>query len=273
MKKRRTGGRGGDGGRTGIIPVYEGPEVLTALLDRAGSPHDTDEVARIFARAHKAGEQRGQVIPVLFPEEPRFDAPDSARRLYANLFGLWARIAAGLGARDDAPEVVSEPEHPTPTPPPLPPLPERGSAGDGELPVDLVESVWRHLAALPARELRRRRDRFENVQPDLVAWLEAAPLPESGALAATDLAFEAWAMFDQAFGERLAVVEFASLRELEKEPPPLVERQPALAAYVDEQLDNLADEDAGFGAAERGQVEKVLAVVVATLSDAVRQPS
>jgi hypothetical protein len=240
--------------------------VLTALLERAGSPHDAEEVAAVFARAKKSGEPRSAVIPALFPEEPHFESPEAAQRLYGNLFALWARIAAGLGPHDDAPDLVAEP-------PPPPPLPERGTTPGDTLPADLVEAVWRHLAALPPRELQRRRDRFQNVQPDVVAWLEATPLPEAGALAAMDLAFESWAMFDEAFGDRLSAVEYRDLRELEKEPPSVEDTQPALAGYVDEQLDNLADEDADFGAAERAQVEKVLAAMVSAFTDAVRQPS
>jgi hypothetical protein len=240
--------------------------VLAELLRRAGSPHGTEEVAAIFRRAHEAGEPRSAVIPGLFPQEPHFATPEDARRLYSNLFGLWDRIAAGLGAHDDAPEVVAEP-------PPPPPLPERGSVEGDALEPELVESVWRHLAAAAPREVQRRRDRFANVQPDVLAWLEATPLPDAGGLAAMELAFETWAMFDQAFGERLAAVDYRALRELEKEPPPLEETQPALAAYVAEQLDNLADEEAAFRAEERAQVERVLAAVAATLTDAVRQPS
>jgi hypothetical protein len=246
--------------------VYEGPEVLSALLARAGSPHDAAAVADAFARAQAAGEPRSAVIPALFPAEPRFESPDAARRLYGNLFGLWARIAAGLGPHDDAPEVVAEP-------PPPPPLPVRGIAAGRIVPPDIVDAVWRHLAAAPPREVQRRRDRFQNVQPDLAAWLDASPLPESGALAALDLAFEAWAMFDQAFGDRLGAAEFAELRALEEEPPPLEESQPAIAAYAAEQLDLLADDDPAFGATERAQVEKALAAVVAALTAAVREPS
>src|SRR5512137_1250014 len=85
---------------------YEGPEVLTALLARAGSPHAAEEVADHFRAASAAGEPRGDVIPSLFPEEPRFESPDAARRLYANLFGLWDRVAAGLGVDADEPVVV-----------------------------------------------------------------------------------------------------------------------------------------------------------------------
>ncbi len=264
MTKRRGGG--GRTASTGIEPVYEGPEVVTELLRRAGSAHGAEEVAEAFARALKKGEPRSAVIPGLFPVEPRFAGPDEARRLYANLFGLWARVAAGLGPRDDAPVVVD-------APPPVPALPDRGSVSGDTVPGDLVEVVWRHLAALAPRELQRRRDRFQNAQPDLVAWLDAIPLPEPGALAAMDLAFEAWAMLDHAFGDALRAVEHHDLRELEKEPPVLAATQPAIAAYVEEQLDNQADEDPAFGAEERAQVEKVLSAVVAALTEAVHQPS
>jgi hypothetical protein len=260
---RRGGKRGGP---PPLVPVYEGPEVLGALLARAGSPHGAEAVAATFERAQKAGEQRSTVIPGLFPDEPRFDSPEDARRLYSNLFGLWARVAAGLGPHDDAPEVLLEP-------PPAPPLPERGSISGDVVPAELVDGAWRHLAATPPRELQRRRDRFMNVQPDLVAWLEAAPLPESGALAAMDLAFEVWAMLDQAFGDRLEAVEFRDLRELEGEPPPIAEPQPAIARYVEEQLDILADDDPSFGPEERAQVEKAIAAATAALTRAVRQPS
>jgi hypothetical protein len=262
---RRRGGKGDDA-PSGIVPVYEGPDVLSSLLARAGSPHDTAAVAAIFARAQEAGEPRSAVIPALFPTEPRFESPDAARRLYANLFGLWARLAAGLGPHDDAPEVVPEP-------PPPPPLPPRGSAPGRAVPTETVEAVWRNLAAASPRELQRRRDRFQNGQPDLVAWLDAAPLPESGAAAALDLVFETWAMLDQAFGDRLDAAEFRELRALQDEPPPAAETQPAVAAYAAEQLDMLADDDPAFGEPERAQVEKVFAAVLAALTDAVREPS
>ncbi|WP_242393305.1 hypothetical protein [Anaeromyxobacter oryzisoli] len=250
----------------GIVPTYEGPEVLGALLREVGSPSGADDVVARFQRAQAAGEPRSAVIPSLFPEEPHFATPDDARRLYANLFGLWARLAAGIGAHDDAPEAVPEPSEP-------PPLPPRGAEVGPALPADLVDAVWRNLAAAPPREVQRRRDRFGNAQPDLAAWLDAVPLPECGTLAAQDLAFEAWVMFDLAFGERLGPVEWRALAALEQEPPPLEEAQPAFAAYVAEQLDVLEGEDPTFGPAERAQVERAVATVGAALERAVREPS
>jgi len=240
---------------------YEGPEVLTALLARAGSPHGADEVAEHFRIACAAGEPRGDVIPALFPEEPRFESPEAARRLYGNLFGLWERVAAGLGADADEP-VLAEPP---------PPAPDRGSVDGQVLPPAFVELAWRWLAALPERERSRLRDRFQNAQPDLDAWLSEVELPDVGGLATHDLAFEAWAMFDRAFDERLGDLDWKELRELEAEPPALESVQPALAAYVDEQLDNLQDEEPEFGAPERAQVERVVATVGAALTRAVAE--
>jgi hypothetical protein len=241
----------------GIAPAYEGPELLSALLARAGSPHGAEEAARLFAAAQAAGEDRAAAIPTRFPAEPRFGSPDEALRLYANLFGLWARVAQGRGAAGDAPEV-----EPLPAPPPLP---ARGTVPGDRLPPALVEATWRHLAALPPREGRRLRDRFESSQPDLIAWLAQVELPETGAAAGLDLTFEAWAMLDQAFGDRLGMAAWRELEALEQEPPPLEAEEPAMAAYAAEQLDNLADEDPDFGPESRAQVERVLAAASAAL--------
>jgi hypothetical protein len=223
-------------------------------------------VAARFAVAQANGEPRSDVIPSLFPQEPRFPSPEAARRLYGNLFGLWARLEAGLGPHDDAPEVL-------PTPPPLPPLPERGSVAGSRLTTAVVEAVWTHLADESPRRAKAHRDQYQSAQPDLVAWLEAFPLPDAGAAAAADLCFEAWAMFDQAFGDRLRTVDWKELRALEPEPPTVEASQPALAAYVAEQLDTLSDEDPGLGPEERAQVERALAVVTAALTRAVLEPS
>ncbi len=139
------------------------------------------------------------------------------------------------------------------------------------LPPAFVETAWRWLAGMPGRELTRLRDRFQNVQPDLDAWLSEVELPESGGLAAHDLVFETWAMLDQAFDDRLGDVEWKELRDLQAEPPALESVQPALAGYVAEQLDNLQDEEPDFGAPERAQVERVVAAAGAALTRAVAE--
>jgi hypothetical protein len=239
---------------------YEGPDALSALLARAGSPYGAEEVAQRFQLAQSAGEERSDLIPALFPDEPRFESPDEARRLYGNLFALWDRLASGLSVAEDAPA----PEAPASQKATLPP---RGAARGTQLPSAVVEAVWKYLDALPDRERRRLHDRFEGSQPNVVAWLDALALPDEGTLAAHDLVFETWAMFDVAFGERVTAVEFRELRARESEPPPLEASQPALAAYVGEALEMVAEEEPGFGAAQRAQVERVLATVADALAD------
>ena len=82
MSSRRRGPKSKDSETSaGIVPVYEGPVVLDALLERAGSPQDFAAVTEVFRRAQEAGEPRSEVIPGLFPDEPRFESPDAARRL------------------------------------------------------------------------------------------------------------------------------------------------------------------------------------------------
>ena len=262
MVRRYKGG--GPSTKASDLPhEYEGPDALSALLARAGSPFGAEEVAERFLAAQGAGEERSDLIPSLFPDEPRFESPEDARRLYGNLFGLWDRLAAGLSVAEDAP--AAAPEAPVV---PQVHLPPRGAARGNQVPSSIVESVWRYLDALPERDRRRLRDRFESSQPNVVAWLDAAPLPDEGALAAHDLVFETWAIFDVAFGERVTAVDFRDLRSLESEPPPLEASQPALAAYVAEALDLVAEEDPAFGAAQRAQVERVVATVADGLADA-----
>jgi len=251
MGKRQAGERA-----EGLEAVYEGPDVLSALLGESGSPYGAEEVAEHFREAQASGEPRGDVIPSLFPDEPHFPTPAHARRLYSNLFGLWERVASGQGSEED----VQVPEAPAAPPP------ERGSVDGRELTRAFVDAAWRWLASSPEREATRLRDRFSNTQPDLETWLGDVELPETGGLAAQDLAFETWAMMDRGFDDRLGSIDWDELRELEAEPPSLESVQPALAEYVSEQLDNLEDEDEAFGAAERAQVERVLAAVAAALT-------
>ena len=260
---RRTKGGGTPAKGSELSHEYEGPEALSAMLARAGSPHTAEEVAERFQVAQSSGEERSDVIPALFPDEPRFDSPDDARRLYGNLFALWDRMAAGLSVAEDAPAATPEPA----VPPKLH-LPPRGAARGSQLPSAIIESVWKYLDALPDRERRRLRDRFEGSQPNIVAWLDVVPMPDEGALAAHDLVFETWAMFDVAFGERVTAVEFRELRALESEPPPLEASQPALATYVGEALDIVVEEDPALGAPQRAQIERIVATVADALADA-----
>jgi hypothetical protein len=72
-------------------------------------------------------------------------------------------------------------------------------------------------------------------------------------------------MLDQAFGDRVSTARFADLRAFEREPPPLPASQPALAAYVDEVLDLVVEEETGFGEDDRAAVERAIATAAAAL--------
>ncbi|HET7753464.1 MAG TPA: hypothetical protein VFK85_06115 [Anaeromyxobacteraceae bacterium] len=250
------------GSSPGIPAEYEGPEVLDALLSRAGCPLGTADVEERFREAIAAGLERSDAVPALFEEEPRFGSPDEARRLYANLFGLWSRVRSGGGKGAETPAPVRGQEEAAQS------VPERGSTTGREVPRDVVEIVWRHLDALPERDRRRARHRFETAQPDLAAWVDALPLPDVGAVAASDLVFECWAMLDTAFGDRLGPASWSDIRELASEPPPLEHEQRALASYVAEVLDLVAAEEPGFGPPERAQVERAMATAIAAMDRA-----
>jgi hypothetical protein len=252
-------GRRARGQGAGIEPAYEGEEALSALLARAGSPYTAGEVEARFREAQARGDGRDRAIPALFPAEPRFGSPDEARRLYANLFGLWERVRAGPAARNGGP--------PPPAPrADAPSLPPRGAEPGPEVPAAVVEAAWRHLDALPARERQRQRHRYEAAQPDLAAWVAALPLADVAAVAAQDLAFELWTMLDLAFGDRVRTARYADLRALEAAaPPPLAEGQPALAAYVDEVLDLVEEESAGLPPTDRVAVQRAMATAVEAL--------
>jgi hypothetical protein len=260
MPRRSKRGPEEGSGEHGLPHLYEGPAVLSGLLERSGSPHRSEEVIARFRRAQASGEDPSDVIPGLFPEEPRFSSPEEARRLYGNLFALWDRLSSDVSAAEDEPSTEPEP----PRPPPA--LPSRGAAHGTQLTAALVDAVWKHLDALSERDGRRLRDRFESAQPSLTAWLESLTLPDEAVPATHDLAFEIWAMFDVAFGDRVEAVEFRDLRALWDEPAPLETSQPALASYVGEALDLVAEEDPAFGASARAQVERAMATEVAGLS-------
>ena len=209
------------------------------------------------------------MVPTLFEREPRFESPEEAKRLYGNLFGLWDEAQSEvLQAEEDAAEL------PTPTPVPAEvmveqPLPPRGEARGSSLTLSIVEAVWKHLDSISDGDRKRLRHRFENAQPDLVAWLDSITLTETGALAVHDLAFEIWAMFDVAFGDRLGAVSFRELQSLEAEPPPIEALQPALIDYVEEVLDLAVEDAPGFDIAQKAQTERAVSTLAAVLTAAV----
>src|SRR5277367_5441766 len=122
---------------------FEGTGILAELLELAGSPYGPEDVLAHFREAQKAGLAASDVIPTLFPEEPRFGDATLARRLFQNLLGLWDLSAGKLSLALPGPRARKV--KPTPPPP----------FGDGLPAPDWVELAWRYL-----EEDRRARTRL-----------------------------------------------------------------------------------------------------------------
>jgi hypothetical protein len=164
-----------------IAREYEGQEVLTELLKSTGSELSVEDVVDEFSFAIEEGGEPADVLPLLWEREPQFKTPEDARRTFANLLGLWDRVA-----REQVGELLMPEQDPS--------EPLRQA---------FVDHAWRELDALAPRDLQRARDRFDNVQADLVAWV-FDQLKQASAVApevALDVLFECWWLCDRARGE------------------------------------------------------------------------
>jgi hypothetical protein len=221
--------------------IFEGAEILDALLRSTGSPLSTHDVLGRMQTAIAEDGFPGDVIPRLFENEPRFADPVIARALYGNLLGLWDLLSQGedpaalgrlpLQTGGDAPDGVQTPVRPrrAARPPPPPRRPEPfGEAGPD---LDFVESAWQYLAVAD-RERERLAHSFENRQDALLGALDELELPDEADAVARTLLFELHAMLELGWGARVRRLSSADLRT---EPSPHL-IPPALAAYVDESV-------------------------------------
>ncbi len=240
--------------------IYEGAAVLDVLLRAAGSSQDARGVRAVFERAVADGATPDEVVPSLFPEEPRFAGPEEALRLYGNLFGLLDRVARGEGEPKPG---NGEAEKPRPAPPTPRPPPVAGDRISGAF----VEQAWRHLADLPPRERARLRDRYEEAFSELAEFVrERAPAADVAAETADTLAFELWAMNEMAFGPRRWRSSAKGLEALWAAPPQPA--QPALAAYADEAIrEATLDEEAPVAEGDAAAIRRLAATVIAALAD------
>ncbi len=278
----RSGRKGGARERTpgpSLDRRYTGAELLDRLLARVGAEVDTKGTVARFAAAIAEGKQAPEVIPKLFPKEPRFGGPEDALALYGSLLGLWDLLEDGA----DPAEVLARTPPAPPEPEPgdddegEPPedafaaeLPERGSIAAPPVPPEHVDATWRGLAELPPRERRRRQDRYENVQSELAQWASAQddlspPAQETLALLCSEL----HEIFDLAFGDRLGRVSLKALFAADASRAEALE--PAATAYVGMALDEAeaADEDP-LDPYERPRAEAAARKAVVALAGAVR---
>ena len=207
-------------GEAGFVHLFESPEVLAELLDIARSSLAPEEVLRRFRTGRAEGAEAGEVIPTLFPEQPRFPSPDIARRLFQNLLGLWDAAHSPefrLPSWTDAPRRT----RPEKVGPPGPP-------GPSGLDVAYVQAVRAWLAS-DRRARDRLTDSFENRQDALLGSLDERGLSDEGWGVLRQLAFELHAVLEHADGAAPASV-----------PPEALDGDPGAKAPVE--LSGLVDQ-------------------------------
>jgi hypothetical protein len=218
--------------------------VLEKLLAASGTIADAEDVAGAFEKAVKEGVPAPVVIQALWEDEPRFESPDDAARLFGNLLGLYELIAEGQKVDLSAPGAKVKREKAT-RPEPF---------GD-EGPTDaFVESAWRWFDDFP-KERQRFEHAFENRQDALISWLDDAGLDDAGFALARHLVGEVFAMLE------LGGVKVDSLDESMLPKQGSLDALPkALSEWIDESLfEASSDEQEPMPEAQVNKVREVVA--------------
>jgi hypothetical protein len=230
--------------REDIERSFEGRVVLEKLLAASGTIADAEDVAGAFEKAVKEGVPAPVVIQALWEDEPRFESPDDAARLFGNLLGLYELIAEGQKVDLSAPGAKVKREKAT-RPEPF---------GD-EGPTDaFVESAWRWFDDFP-KERQRFEHAFENRQDALISWLDDAGLDDAGFALARHLVGEVFAMLE------LGGVKVDSLDESMLPKQGSLDALPkALSEWIDESLfEASSDEQEPMPEAQVNKVREVVA--------------
>ncbi len=198
---------------------FEGAAVLAELLELSGSPYGPEDVLAQFRQARAAGLAPADVLPSLFPGEPRFADPSQAKRLFQNLLGLWdvclGKVSLAL---------------PGPRPKKVKPLPPAPLVGGPPTP-EWVDSAFGFLEQ-DLRARTRLLHSFENRQDALLTFLDEEGLSDEGYGVLRHLAFELHAMLELGCGAAPGRVDPAALTgSPEGDGGPS-----ALVAYADEAL-------------------------------------
>ena len=243
---------------------FEGRARLAALLKKAGSPVDSEDVAEGFAQAQKDGLAPADVMPELFDGEPRFEKAADARALYSNLLGLWDLVASGAKLDLAAPPPREKKPKPIPVPAP-PPF-------EGEPDAAWVESAWRYLEACSPKELTRLEHAFENRQDALLYWLEQEW--DAALASGTALTDDAFGVVRGVCFELFALLHLGRAKGWPRVKPEALEAgagtpPAALAAWAEELVfDATQDEARALSAAETEQLRRLVPRALAALWDA-----
>lgn len=221
--------------------VYEGPEALARLLQTSGCKLSVDEVQEEFLASLEEGTPAAEIIPLLWEAEPRFKTPELARQTFSNLFGLWDLVAKELAGDEVVPE--QDPAEP--------------------LSSTFVDRAWLELDGLSDKEIRRARDRFDNVHHDLAVWTfeQLKGASSLGQELALDLAFETFWLCERARGEKgVPRARREALDAALNDADRLAEEtEPALASLVSATLwEQAADEENPLPEADIPAIENIL---------------
>lgn len=199
---------------------FDGRKELDALLTKSGALGDVEDVVQAFRDAVAKEVPPQPVIMALWEDEPRFESPDDAERLFSNLLGLYELIASGqpfdLGA---GMTVERTKKQRAPAPPPLEGAPDS----------EWLESAWRYLDDAP-RERERLGHGFDNRQDSLVSVIDASGLSDAGFAFVRELCFEVFAMLE------LGGLHLGSVEEEDVPAEPLESLPEALVRWVDDGL-------------------------------------
>lgn len=207
-----------------FVRNFEGVQVLDGLLQLAGTSHDSLTVLAHMRQAHTEGRSSQEVIPGLFEQEPRFESPELARRLFQNLLGLWDLVEEGKSVRlEDGPRPPRPKKQKVEPPRPF---------GPAEPDTAFVEAAWRYLED-DEKARTRLHDAFENKQDALLGALDDAGLTDEGYGVARHLLFELHAMLELGWPQGLSSVAPKAMEDPGTEASPV---PTALAAYADEAL-------------------------------------
>jgi hypothetical protein len=234
---------------------FEGRGALDPLLLRAGSVADTEDVVEAFTQAVRDGVPSAVVIQALWEDEPRFESPEEARRLFGNLLGLFELVASGASV-DLSLAAAPRRRALAPRPEPF------GDAGPGE---GFVEAAWRFFEDHP-KERQRLDHAFENRHDALLSWLDVQGLSDDAFVLAMGLLSDLHAMTE--------LGGHACTPTLESEVPAAVDGVPvALLAWVDEGVfEAEAHEVAPLPAPEGARMRELVGRAAAGWWRAARRP-
>ena len=226
-----------------LVRKFEGREVLQTLLTATGSLADAEDVAEVFRQAADVEAPPSVVIQALWEDEPTFENPAQARRMFSNLLGLHDLITSGVKVdlRPDAPPVRTKRVKA-----------EQPQKFDEVPDESFVEAAWRYFDDHP-KERERHQHSFDNRQDALLGWVDDAGLSDEGFGLITMLLSDVYAMLELG-GMHMGVVKTSTIpKSVNDESLP-----PALSAWVDEGVfEAEEDEAAPLPAAEGKKVREL----------------